>query len=68
MKVSELIEELSKLDPDLDVRVYADHGQTHYKAECVEIVYASEDEYAIEFAEDCEGELEDPYTFVTIWS
>ena len=28
MKVKELIEELSKLDQDLDCYVYADHGQT----------------------------------------
>ena len=31
MKVKEVIEQLEKLDPELDVYVYADHGQTYIK-------------------------------------
>lgn len=72
MKVKDLIEQLSEFDPELDVRVYADHGQCDMPAASTCLAYAIEDEYMIdgsyydleEFIEDTE--CKDYYTFVSI--
>lgn len=72
MKVKELIKKLQEVNQDLDVRVWADHGQADMKAGYVSVQYSEDDEYMIEgsysdykeFIE--ETECKDPYTFVSI--
>ena len=49
MKVKELIEYLQKFDGELEVYVYADHGQTATKADKPEIYFTYEElEFQIE--------------------
>lgn len=48
MKVKELIEELSKYDGELDVRVNADHGQCMMRVNHVELCAYDDDEYMLE--------------------
>ena len=72
MKVKDLIEQLSEFDPNLDVRIYADHGQHHMPATNTCLGYAVESEYMLdgayydldEFIEDVAREHY--YTFVSI--
>ena len=68
MKVKELIEELQKVDPELTVRVYADHGQCSMAASTTGVRFADldeKDEYMIESSFD-EDEIEDEeYTELT---
>ncbi len=40
MKVKELIEKLQQVDPELPIRVYADHGQYSMSASTMGIRYA----------------------------
>jgi hypothetical protein len=44
MKVKELIAELQKVDPELPVRVYADHGQCSMDASTMGVRHADKDE------------------------
>jgi len=72
MKVKDLIEKLSQFDPDLDVRIYADHGQHEMPATNTCLGYAAESEYMLEGAYyDLDEFIEDTecksyYTFVSI--
>ena len=47
MKVSELIKELEKFlseEGDLDVKIYADHEQTHMNADLVSLAFTEDNE------------------------
>lgn len=53
MKVKELIEKLKGLPEDLEVCVWADHGQVTYKADSLSRVYAEDiTEYHMETSSD----------------
>ena len=47
-KVRDLIEELSKLDPEMPVYVRADHGQTFIQGRYVGVEYSNTLDYYIE--------------------
>jgi hypothetical protein len=72
MKVKDLIKLLSEFDPDLDVRIYTDHGQHHMPATNTCLGYAVGSEYMLEGAyDDLDEFIEDTeckkyYTFVSI--
>lgn len=43
MKVKDLMESLQKADPEMEVMVYADHGQWCLPASCADSDYVDED-------------------------
>ena len=69
MKVKELIEELQKHDPELDVIINADHGQVGMKAFAViekHVDINDADEYMIENMWDPEDDADYSDDFVTM--
>lgn len=76
MKVKELIEKLQEVDQDLDVRIWAEHGQHDMMVDDASIQYSyySPDEYMIEasycageYEEETEEDISTAYKFVSIY-
>ena len=63
MKASDVIKQLQELveiNGDLEVRIYADHGQCFMKSSCVWTEYCEKDEYmADSLCVDEDGEIPD---------
>lgn len=58
MNKAELLEALKDYPDDMQIRVYADHGQCYYKAqEVASISVLDQEEYEADVV--CEGDLED---------
>lgn len=76
MKVKDLIEQLSKFDPELDVRVFADCGQTDMKITSVHKYCSESDEWMIEssfdyvtdYYEEYGEDAPPPYEFVSLYA
>ena len=70
MKVKELIEELSKYDGELDVRLYTDHGQVMMGAHEVCLCSCEDANYMLEdfLVEDDEYFEEYENRFVGVWA
>jgi hypothetical protein len=69
MKVKELIAHLQQMDGELEVYVYADHGQIPAKADVPELYYTSDDTLHLLWddwylKEDCEGEGLIPFVLI----
>lgn len=76
MKVKDLIEQLSKFDPELDVRVFADHGQCDMKVtevnkfcnESDEFLIDGSFDYVADYYEEYGEDAPPPYEYVSLYA